>query len=112
MFGLPIRSVADPRKLVVAPPQTTVTEAAKLLKEAKVGAVLVVEEGRLVGIFTERDVVFRVIAAGRDAPCRRDDARPENRRAGRDVRLRAAAHARERFPARAGGRGRPPDRRR
>jgi CBS domain-containing protein len=31
------------------------------------GAVMVLAEGRLVGIFTERDVVFRVVAAGLDA---------------------------------------------
>jgi CBS domain-containing protein len=32
----------------------------------KVGAVMVVDNGNLVGIFTERDAVFRVIARGRD----------------------------------------------
>lgn len=66
MLGLPIKSVLEPRKLVVAAPHTTVTEAARLMKEGKVGAVLVVEEGRLVGIFTERDALFRVIAPGLD----------------------------------------------
>jgi CBS domain-containing protein len=66
MFGLPIRSVMEPRKLVVASPQTSVREAARLMVEAQVGAVLVVSEGRLVGIFTERDVVYRVMAADLD----------------------------------------------
>jgi len=66
MLGLPIKSILEPRKLVVAAPHTTVIEAAKLMKKGKVGAVLVVEEGRLVGIFTERDALFRVIAEGRD----------------------------------------------
>jgi CBS domain-containing protein len=66
MLGLPIKSVLEPRKLVVATPHTTVAEAARLMKEGKVGAVLVVEEGRLVGIFTERDALFRVIAPGLD----------------------------------------------
>lgn len=66
MLGLPIKSVLEPRKLVVAAPHTTVTEAARLMKEGKVGAVLVVEEERLVGIFTERDALFRVIAPGLD----------------------------------------------
>ncbi len=66
MFGLPIRSVMEPRKLVVASPQTSVREAARLMMDARVGAVLVVSEGRLVGIFTERDVVYRVMAADRD----------------------------------------------
>jgi CBS domain-containing protein len=37
-----------------------------MMKEGAVGAVLVVQEGRLVGIFTERDAVYRVMAAGRD----------------------------------------------
>jgi len=66
MLGLPIRSVIEPRKLVVAAPQTSVAEASRLMKEGKVGAVLVVEEGRLVGIFTERDALFRVMACGLD----------------------------------------------
>ena len=66
MFGLPIRSVMEPRKLVVASPQTSVREAAQLMVDAQVGAVLVVSEDRLVGIFTERDVVYRVVAADRD----------------------------------------------
>ena len=66
MLGLPIRSVIEPRKLVVAAPETNVAEAAKLMKRNRVGAVLIVEQGRLVGIFTERDAVFRVMARGRD----------------------------------------------
>jgi CBS domain-containing protein len=66
MFGMPIRSVIEPRELVVAPPEATVGEATRLMKRGKVGAVLVVKEGRLVGIFTERDAVYRVIAVHRD----------------------------------------------
>jgi len=66
MLGLPIRSVIEPRKLVVAAPATSVAAAARSMKEGKVGAVLVVEEGRLTGIFTERDAVFRVMARGLD----------------------------------------------
>jgi CBS domain-containing protein len=66
MLGLPIRSVVEPRKLVVADPQTSVGEAARMMREGKVGAVLVVEGGRLVGIFTERDAVYRVMAPGRE----------------------------------------------
>jgi CBS domain-containing protein len=66
MLGLPIRSVLEPRRLVVAAPETTVAEAACLMESGKVGAVLVAIGGRLVGIFTERDAVYRVIAANRD----------------------------------------------
>jgi CBS domain-containing protein len=32
----------------------------------RVGALLVIEDGRLAGIFTERDALFRVIAENRD----------------------------------------------
>jgi hypothetical protein len=49
----------EPRKLVVAAPHTTVAEAANLMKKGNAGAVLVVDDGRPVGIFTERDVLFR-----------------------------------------------------
>ncbi|MNC86595.1 Hypoxic response protein 1 [compost metagenome] len=37
------------------------------MRENHVGAVMVVEDGRLAGVFTERDALFRVIAEGRDA---------------------------------------------
>ena len=66
MLELPVRSVLDPRRLVIAPPQASVDDAARLMMEAHVGAVLIVEQGRLVGIFTERDAVYRVLAARRD----------------------------------------------
>ena len=51
---------------VTAPRTATVLEAALLMKKTGKGALLVVEGSRLVGIFTERDALFRVIAAGRD----------------------------------------------
>ncbi len=52
--------------MLTAPPETTVSKAAKLMANKNVGAVMVVEKERLVGIFTERDAVFRVIARGLD----------------------------------------------
>ena len=66
MFSQRIRSVMERKKLVTAPPGTTVSQAAKLMAKKNVGAVMVVEDERLIGIFTERDAVFRVIAKGRD----------------------------------------------
>jgi CBS domain-containing protein len=54
------------KKMLTAPPETTVSKAAKLMANKNVGAVMVVEKERLVGIFTERDAVFRVIARGLD----------------------------------------------
>lgn len=52
--------------MLMAPPETSVREAARLMARKKVSAVMVVEHNRLVGIFTERDAVFRVVAKGRD----------------------------------------------
>jgi CBS domain-containing protein len=63
---MPIREVLEPRKLVVAAPEATVAEAARRMRDGNVGAILVVLEGRLLGIFTERDLLVRVVAAGRD----------------------------------------------
>ena len=66
MLDEPIRRVMDRQKVVLADPATSVVEAARLMAAKKVSAVMVVENKRLVGIFTERDAVFRVIARGRD----------------------------------------------
>jgi CBS domain-containing protein len=43
----------------------TVAAAARLMKQHGIGALLIIQEGRLAGIFTERDALFRVIAEGR-----------------------------------------------
>ena len=67
MFDQPVRSVMQRRKVLKAPPETLVSKAAKLMVDKNVGAVMVVEDERLVGIFTERDIVFRVVAQGLDA---------------------------------------------
>lgn len=62
MFDRPIKSIMERKRFLTAPPQTTVSDAARLMASHNAGAVLVVEGEELVGIFTERDVVFRVIA--------------------------------------------------
>lgn len=66
MFSQPIRSILEPSKLLTATPHTTVREAAERMANGRVGALLVVEDGRLVGIFCEADAVFRVLARGLD----------------------------------------------
>ena len=66
MFGQKIGSLIERKKLLTAPPDTTVSMAAKLMAGRKVGAVMVVADQKLVGIFTERDAVNRVIAQDRD----------------------------------------------
>jgi CBS domain-containing protein len=67
MFDQPIRTVLEQKKFLVASPQETVARAARLMASKNAGAVLVIENEHLVGIFTERDVVFRVVALGLDA---------------------------------------------
>ncbi len=47
------------------PPQATVLEAAQLMNDRHIGSVLVTEGNQLVGIFTERDVLRRVVAEQR-----------------------------------------------
>lgn len=63
MFGASIRSIMSRKKLLTATAATSVSKAAKLMAKCKMSAVMVVgTDGRLIGIFTERDAVHRVIA--------------------------------------------------
>jgi len=73
MYTARVKEVMDRRRRLVAPPGTSVARAAKLMADKNVGAVMVVEEKRLVGIFTERDAVFRVVAKGLDPRATRLD---------------------------------------
>jgi CBS domain-containing protein len=61
-----LRSIVATQPPAIAEKSATVLEAAVLMKQQGKGALLVVEASRLAGIFTERDALFRVIAAGRD----------------------------------------------
>ena len=61
-----IRSIVAGQTPISATKNTTVVEAARLMKEENIGALLVLDSARLIGIFTERDALFRVLAAGRD----------------------------------------------
>jgi CBS domain-containing protein len=54
------------RDLVQLPASSSVTEAATRMREADVGDVIVQEDGKLCGILTDRDIVVRVLGAGRD----------------------------------------------
>ena len=61
-----IRPLLERRGLVVAEVTATVTEAARLMTDQRIGALPVLDGNRLAGIVTERDVVWRVVAAGLD----------------------------------------------
>lgn len=55
------------RKLVEVAASSTVAEAATLMARERVGSTLVLEGGRVAGIFTERDIV-RALSLDPDAP--------------------------------------------
>jgi CBS domain-containing protein len=67
MFSQRVRNVMEHDHMLIASPESFVTDAAQLLAGSKLGAVLVVQGDQLAGIFTERDAVCRVLAAGLDA---------------------------------------------
>ncbi len=60
-----VYEVVKDRKIRSVPPETTVVEAARFMTEYNIGALPVLREGELVGIFSERDIMTRVVAAGR-----------------------------------------------
>lgn len=61
-----VAAIIQGRRVVVQPPSATVRQAVLVMAECRIGAVPVVEGRNLIGIFTERDVLTRVIALGRD----------------------------------------------
>ena len=55
------------------PASATVADAAQQMRELDIGDVLVEQEGRLAGIVTDRDIVVRAIAEGRDVTSKLGD---------------------------------------
>jgi len=66
MISQPVKTVMERESLLTTPPETVVSAAAELMAVRKVGAIMVVENDNLVGIFTERDALFKVMARGLD----------------------------------------------
>lgn len=58
---------------VTARPDATTGEAAELMTRERVSSLLVVEDGRLAGILTDRDLRSRCVAQGRDAATRLEE---------------------------------------
>jgi len=52
--------------LVTVPSSATVFEAARLMRDADIGDVLIQDAGKLTGILTDRDITCRAVAAGLD----------------------------------------------
>ena len=66
MLNQPIRTMMSRESALKVSPDTTVADAAALMADHQAGALMVVSGERLVGIVTERDIVFRVVALARD----------------------------------------------
>ena len=67
-MNAPVSTLLESKTTTVfsVPVTVTVAEAVQEMNRRKIGSVLVMEGGVLVGIFTERDVLMRVVAADRD----------------------------------------------
>src|SRR5262245_20592176 len=61
-----IKAIVGERETVTVEVETMVADVARTMADHGIGAVPVVSDGRLAGIFSERDVLTRVVAAGRD----------------------------------------------
>lgn len=66
MPNRPIRSLIQNQQIHTVDKGISVRTAAHIMQTARIGSVLVVEKDLLVGIFTERDALFRVLAGGLD----------------------------------------------
>jgi CBS domain-containing protein len=64
-FVLTLRELVKDRKSYSIDASTTVLEAARYMMEHNIGAVPVLRNGELAGILSERDIMNRVVAAGR-----------------------------------------------
>ncbi len=51
-------------QVATATPATTIAEVARTMAQIESGAVPVVDEGKVVGLITDRDIVIRVVAKG------------------------------------------------
>ena len=62
-----VKAIIGGRETVTVHPRASIRETAQLMAASRIGAVPIVDVDRLVGIFTERDLLTRVVAAGLDA---------------------------------------------
>ena len=66
MIDRSIRTLIADKESITCPETMSISEAARVMKRNKIGAMMVVEDDKLIGIFTERDALFRVLAEDRD----------------------------------------------
>lgn len=60
-----VSAIMTPAPIAIRPDQP-VTEAARIMRDRGIGNVLVVDGVRLAGLVTDRDIVIRMVAEGRD----------------------------------------------
>lgn len=60
-----VGQLTDLQKPLLLRPNDTVREAVRRMQEKRTGCVVICDEGQIVGIFTERDLVRRVLAVGK-----------------------------------------------
>jgi len=61
-----VKQIVD-RQLYSAAPEETVATVAKRMASLKIGAIVILGNGRLMGVFSERDLMLRVVITGLDA---------------------------------------------
>ena len=61
-----VPDIISHQKLIALGRDATAREAAKLMADRRIGAILVIKDRKLEGIFTERDLTVRIVAKGRD----------------------------------------------
>ena len=67
-----IREVMTPNPRTLTP-RSSIQEAARIMRDEDTGAIPIVDEGRTVGIITDRDIVVRAVAEGNGYPNRTID---------------------------------------
>lgn len=66
------------RNVYIADPEQTISDIARAMADADVGSLPVGENDRLVGMVTDRDIVLRAVAKGRDGKTKVRDVMTEH----------------------------------
>jgi len=69
-----IGEIIEGHPLFHVPSTASVRDAARTMSDRNIGAIAVLDSGKLVGIFSERDVLTRIVAEGRNP----DDTRVDS----------------------------------
>ncbi|ACS34056.1 CBS domain-containing protein [Thermococcus gammatolerans] len=65
MAGISVGQIVK-RKAIIVKPDDTVHKVAKILARNRVGSAVVVENDEIVGVVTDRDILDKVVAKGKD----------------------------------------------